>query len=200
MQTRCLPVRDLTIRGAQRVCRPRGDQTEYDVRAMALVEGYGQNHRGPRLRNPGAWEGCDYEVPGLQVCSRSRSSKLDKDARRASARFSSVQVSDQSTLLPFAPGKSGSADRAQHPATGPWYHHREQSWLDGGDAVYERAPWLTLLQVATIYPIMLKSKWMTVTSRMAKWTWRLPVDGRRPGTSLVGLNITTSTVVECACW
>jgi len=76
------------------------------VRAIALIDGCGQNHGKPNLRSPGARKGCDYDVPWRQASSRSRSSKPDKDARRASWRSSWVHVSDHSTLLLPASSRS----------------------------------------------------------------------------------------------
>ena len=106
VQTRRFPIRDSTIRRAQRVCRPRGNQTQDHVRPMALIDGRGQNHGRSRLRDPGAWEGCNYDVSRPQAPVRSRSSNADKDARCASARSASVQASDQSTRAPFARSRS----------------------------------------------------------------------------------------------
>lgn len=102
MQTGRFPVPDLAIGRAQRVRGPGGNQTQDDVRAMALISRRGNNNCGSCFGCPGAWEGCDYDVPRRQDSSRSRSSNLDKDARCASARSSSVHVADQSTRLPFA--------------------------------------------------------------------------------------------------
>jgi hypothetical protein len=106
VQTRRLPVRDLAIGWAQRIVRLRRNQTQDYVRAMALINNRGQNHSRSRFRNLRARKGRDYDVPWRQVSLRSRSSSVDREARRASARSSLVHVSDQSTLLPFARSRS----------------------------------------------------------------------------------------------
>jgi hypothetical protein len=49
VQARFFPLSDLAIGRAQRVGRPRGNQPQDDVRAMALIDSRGQNHSGPRV-------------------------------------------------------------------------------------------------------------------------------------------------------
>jgi hypothetical protein len=64
-EVRRLPVLDLAIRRAQRVSRPRGNQTQDDVRTMAQIDSRGQNHGGPGLRViQGAGKASDYDPNG----------------------------------------------------------------------------------------------------------------------------------------
>lgn len=96
VQPRRFPVADITIGRGQGIRRLRGGQPEDDIGTMTLIDGRGQDHSRPDLRNPRSWERRDYDVTRPQVPCRSRSSNFDNDAVRTSARSSSVHVSDQS--------------------------------------------------------------------------------------------------------
>jgi hypothetical protein len=106
VQARRLPVADLIISRGQGIDRPRGNQPKNHVGAVKLIDSSGQHHGRPDLRNSRARKCGNYDVAWLQASRCSRLSYLDSDASRASARSSSVQVSDQSTLLPSPRSRS----------------------------------------------------------------------------------------------